>query len=118
MVSIYCIEDINDLKYIGSTRQALHTRITKHRYDKRNNRCCSSSKLNLDYCIIYELEKCEEKDRKEREQYWKDNTQCVNILNITFDRIKWRQENKERRLKYHKQYYQNNKSKWINYETK
>tara|TARA_R100000734_G_C3265606_1_gene63016 strand:- start:76 stop:522 length:447 start_codon:yes stop_codon:yes gene_type:complete len=101
MVSIYCIEDINDNKYVGSTKQKyLAGRLSKHRYDKSVNHYCSSSKLNLDYCIIYELEKCNEEDRKEREQYWKDNTDCVNEKNILFN-------DKE----YNKEYQKNNREK-------
>jgi len=61
MVSIYCIEDINDNKYIGSTIQELSVRFNRHKQDKRHNKYCSSSKLNLDYCIIYELESCKKK---------------------------------------------------------
>jgi len=32
---IYCIEDINDLKYVGSTKEILSTRLSKHRTDYR-----------------------------------------------------------------------------------
>lgn len=60
MVSIYCIEDINDLKYIGSTNQKLNKRLSIHKNDKKRNHYCSSSKLDLDNCKIYELETCNE----------------------------------------------------------
>ena len=80
MVSIYCIEDINDLKYVGSTKQHLSSRLSGHRYDAvrdRPNRC-SSKKLNLYNCIIYELERCPENERLERERYWINKIDCVN----------------------------------------
>jgi len=77
-VKIYCIEDINDLKYIGSTTQSLIQRLNNHRIKKRNDNPITSKKLNLYNCIIYELENCEECNRDEREKYWIENTECVN----------------------------------------
>jgi hypothetical protein len=79
MVSIYCIEDINDLKYIGSTKLNVNTRLLHHIYDKKNNKTCSSNKLNLEYSTIYILESCETNQRKEREKYWINKIDCVNI---------------------------------------
>ena len=82
MVFIYCIEDINDLKYVGSTKQTLPERMRCHIYQKKNMKStCSSTELNLHNSIIYVLEECSEEDRKEREQYWIDNTDCVNQYN-------------------------------------
>ncbi len=88
MVKIYCIEDINELKYVGSTIQPITTRLCAHRCDKRNlnKRQCSAIKLNLDNCIIYELEECEKKDRYIRETYWINKIDCVNERNASFSR--------------------------------
>ena len=47
MVVIYCIEDINDLKYVGSTKQTLEKRLSGHRADKYREKSYSSSKLNF-----------------------------------------------------------------------
>ena len=106
MVSIYAIEDINDLIYIGSTKHKLNTRLTEHRYSKRHNRQCSSSKLNLDYCIIYSLEECDEKDRKEREKYWINKIDCVNEHKGNYNHLEYRkkiyEETKDTLLYYHK----------------
>jgi len=77
-VKIYCIEDINDIKYIGSTTQSLNQRLNNHILKKRNDNPITSKKLNLYNCIIYELEICDECDRNEREKYWIQNTVCVN----------------------------------------
>ena len=90
MVTIYCIEDINDLKYVGSTKQKLSLRFNQHICDKRNlkKRQCSAIKLNLEYCIIYPLETCNECNRQEREQYWIDKIECVNEKSAKADRDK------------------------------
>ena len=109
MVSIYCIEDINNLKYIGSTKQKLNKRLNKHKSDKKMNRYISSKLLDLENSKIYQLESCGESNRKEREQYWIDNTTCVNQLNTLFDRKQYQEENKEHKTEFNKQHYQENK---------
>jgi hypothetical protein len=93
MVKIYCIEDINDLKYVGSTIMDLNKRLNAH----ISNKDCSSRKLNLYNCIIYEIEECEEEERKQREQYWIDKLDCVNSYQTTkFNRNEWLKNNKEK----------------------
>jgi len=104
MVYIYCLEDINDLKYVGSTKQTLNTRFNEHKRHKKNGRNISSLKLNLEYCIIYVLEECNECDRKEREKYWINNTDCVNKYKLNLDE-------KEYNKKYHKEKKKKNKDK-------
>ncbi len=82
MVFIYCIEDINDLKYVGKTSQKIQTRYRGHIQDKyRNEKRVhnrSSGKLHLEHSIVYLLEECSEEDSKEREQHWIDKIDCVN----------------------------------------
>tara|TARA_R110001592_G_C12689048_1_gene705560 strand:- start:88 stop:507 length:420 start_codon:yes stop_codon:yes gene_type:complete len=105
MVKIYCIEDINDLKYVGSTSQKLHKRFTGHKQNKiRNHGKCSSMKLNLYHSIIYELEECEESERKEREKYWINKIDCVNHYKLNG-------VDKERFSKYRKEWVKNNREK-------
>ena len=95
---IYCIEDINGNKYIGSTCQKyLCQRLSGHR-NKDNT--CSSNKLDLYNSFIYTIEECDEENRNEREQYWIDNTNCVNMHNVIHDK-----------KEYHKQYYKDNRDK-------
>ena len=77
-VKIYCIEDINDLKYIGSTTQTIYQRLNNHIFKKINDNPITSKKLNLYNCIVYELETCDDCNRDERERYWILNTDCVN----------------------------------------
>ena len=126
MATIYCIEDINDLKYIGSTTMTLAARLSAHRMDKKLMKGCSSENLNLSYCIIYELERCDVKKRYEREGYWIDNTECVNKNKVGFDRKKYYRANKEKRKEYYeknkkhkaeyfKKYYQKNKKQRTEY---
>tara|TARA_R100000773_G_C4187897_1_gene94944 strand:+ start:430 stop:876 length:447 start_codon:yes stop_codon:yes gene_type:complete len=111
MVSIYGIEDINDNIYVGSTIQKLNRRLSVHRAHKRYNIYCSSSKLNLDYCIIYELERCNEEDRKEREQYWIDKLDCVNDYKLNFSHKEWIYNNREIIQEYQKTYQKTYKEK-------
>ena len=111
MVSIYCIEDINNLNYIGSTIQKLNQRLGQHKTDKiRRPSVFSSSELNLNNCKIYELEKCEQSNRKERESYWINKMECVNKYKLNFDHKFYCQTyhyanrdkvNKRRSLSYH-----------------
>ena len=59
MAVIYAIEDINDLIYVGSTKQKLHQRLTGHKQDKKNNKYVvlnskswiKNTKLSEDWCI-------------------------------------------------------------------
>jgi len=97
MVTIYCIEDINDLKYVGSTKQKLNKRLWQH----RTTTTCSSSNLYLDNCKIYSLETCNESNRKERERYWINKLDCINTNKLNFD-------NNQYLKKYNKKYYQKN----------
>ena len=100
MVTIYCIEDCNSLKYVGSTKEKLNRRLTKHKHDKKRNNGCSSEKIDLDNCKIYSLETCNESNRTERERYWINHIDCVNEQKLNFDFIE-----------YQKAYYTNNKEK-------
>jgi hypothetical protein len=94
MVKIYCIEDINGLKYVGSTIQPLNVRLNHHKC----HNACMSRELNLDDCKIYTLEECQEEQRKEREQYWINHTECVNKFKAFRDK-----------KEYEKEYYKENK---------
>ncbi len=102
MVKIYCIEDINDLKYVGSTTQLLWQRMKGHKHDKYRGRNVTSSKLHLEHSIIYVLEECSQDVRKERERYWIDKIDCVNIIKLDFDEKEWRREYMK---KYKEKYY-------------
>jgi hypothetical protein len=99
MVSIYCIQDCDGLKYVGSTKKKLNIRLCLHKSDKKSNyNYCSSEKLNLDKCEIYLLETCNESNRKQREKFWINEFDTVNERKLHFD-------NKG----YHKDYWNENK---------
>ena len=97
---IYCIIDINGLKYVGKTYQTFKERLSKHRSDKKNNNGCSSEKLDLDNCEMILLCECDKSEVQYMEQYFKDNIKCVNIRNPYYNRKEYR-----------KQYRENNKQK-------
>jgi len=124
MITIYCIEDINNLKYVGSTKLTLKERFKSHKSHKKRDMNISSSKLDLDNCKMYSLETCNESNRMERESYWINKLDCVNVLKLNYDNKafcsryyqdnkeklkKQRENNKEKRKEYMKQWSLNNK---------
>ena len=109
-VKIYCIIDINDLKYVGKTElKYLSERLGKHRYDKKNNNSCSSKLLDLDNCEMILLCECEEYEASYMEQYFKDNIKCVNIRNPNTNKVEYMK-------KYNEEYRQLNKRKYKEYD--
>ena len=102
---IYCIEDINDNKYVGKTSKPLNQRFNSHlydKYDKKRKYHCKTINLHLEHSIIYLLEECEKNESKERERYWINKLHTVNEVN--------RYEN-GRRPNYYKEYTEKNKEK-------
>jgi len=114
-MKIYCIEDINDLKYVGKTIQKLNDRLWGHRQSKKDRGDCSSGKLNLDYCIIYKLEECEEGLSKDRERYWINKLNTVNIQKLNGEDKEKRREKDKINYYKNKEYYKN---RWENYYEK
>ena len=111
MITIYCIEDCNSLKYVGSTKKKLYVRLSNHKTDKKRKSYCSSCKLNLDNCKIYSLETCNESDKHVREKYWINKIECVNDHKLdSLDKVKIKQYNN----KYFKEYYLFRSKKVVN----
>ena len=113
MTNIYCIEDCNGLKYVGSTNRNINTRLSEHRCDKKiNKKNCSSKLLDLSNCKIYILEQCEESKRSEKERYWINKIDCVNLNDLTFDMKEYdRIRNKsEERKKLRREHHHKNKT--------
>jgi len=112
MAIIYCIEDINDLKYVGSTKTTLKHRLSQHKTNKYTNHTgCRSKELNLYYCIIYELETCEEINKKERERYWYEKIDCVNKQVPNRDKKEYVKDTKQSKREYDKMYRLKNKER-------
>jgi hypothetical protein len=120
--TIYLIEDINDLRYVGSTSEKrFEDRLYTHRRDKKdckNN--CSSAKLNLNYCTIIKLK--EIKNTKEERDHWESHyinnvyPECVNINRFhKVDRAQYEKEyyikNRERIIEKSAKYKKENKEK-------
>jgi len=113
-VKIYCIEDFNGLKYVGSTTQELRSRLYHHRCHGE----CMSRKLDLYNCEINTLEVTDEENRYVREQYWIDNTECVNIQSAIADDKRYYRKNKEKILEKNKKYYVKNKDEIMKQQKK
>jgi predicted GIY-YIG superfamily endonuclease len=84
MINIYLIRDNKNLQYVGSTKSKLEKRFSKHKCKSGNT--CSSKLLNLHKSNIYLLEVTNEKTRKEREQYWINELDCVNENKLNYDK--------------------------------
>ena len=80
--SVYKLEcNKTGLIYVGSTIQKLYDRKGKHMYDYRNNVNITSNKVieGGDW-NIHLLEEVDDKSLlKQREQYWIDTVDCVNV---------------------------------------
>jgi hypothetical protein len=109
------IDNTNDNLYIGSTTLSLKKRLNNH---KCKNDCSSYQIIeNGDY-IIAEIEKCDVENRRYREQYWIDNTDCINKYRAyrtkeqrKEQKMKYNEKNKDKRREYDKKYHEKNKDK-------
>lgn len=119
---IYLLEDINDNRYVGSTgEKRLEDRLSTHKRDERNYNFgirkgkCSSMKLNLHNAIIKPLMKCEnnKETRRFHESHYinKVYPECVNEIRLKFDRKKYYQNNKEKKIKQATKWRDKNKEK-------
>ena len=91
--------------YIGSTIQALATRKSQHKKDYKRfvdgkKRCgCSSFKLiekgEIDIILLEEVS-CENiKELRERERYWVEANNCINMKIPNQTRKEWYEKNKD-----------------------
>lgn len=110
MYSIYCIEDVNGLKYIGRTRdkKGIINRLYNHRSDKNQSKGCSSQLLDLDNCKITCIDTCETNEESLKlEKHYMNSIDCVNKQKGNFNP-----------KEYKKQYDQKNKEKNKSYRDK
>ena len=88
MVNIYCITDCNGLNYVGSTIQPLKKRLYRHRTSSNRQtkeRVPVSHHLDLHHSTIKLLEECDECNRIEREKYWINKINCINVMRYTYE---------------------------------
>tara|TARA_R110000796_G_C14491556_1_gene427817 strand:+ start:88 stop:519 length:432 start_codon:yes stop_codon:yes gene_type:complete len=115
MIKIYRIVDnTNGNIYIGKTELTLTERLSKHKYDYKIGKNCSS-------CIIlkngdYDIELIEETDDESRERYHILNTDCVNVTIPGRTRKEYYEDNIEETKKYKKVWYKNNYDKVKEYK--
>ena len=105
MINIYCIEDINGLKYIGSTKDKLDVRFKKHKCISGNT--CSSRLLDLKQSKIFLLEKVNDSERKQKERFWINNSICVNEKKLNYDKNNDNEKRRKLELQRKLRHYQN-----------
>jgi len=115
MLKIYrIIDNTNGNVYIGKTDQPLNIRLTKHKYDFKVGKNCSSCQILKNNDWRYEL--IEETDDETRERYWIINTECVNVTIPGRTKKEYYEDNIVETKKYKKEWYQNNKDKVREYK--
>jgi hypothetical protein len=109
--------EITNLVYIGSTTKSIETRLKKHEYDYiyycEGKRCyCASYKIlengKFKIELIEEIEFQNKKELLEKERYYIENTNCVNIITPSMTH---QESYKNWYDKSYKIYYDNNKEK-------
>lgn len=112
---IYVIKSNNtDLVYVGSTTQTLEKRFYNHCNEKYNH-TSSFKVLNFNDCFIELLEVCNISKRQEKEKYWINQFNSVNIQIPTRTKKEWEKDNKDKIKKYKKKYVNNNKDIVLEY---
>ena len=104
MTQIYkIIDNTNGNIYVGSTNQKICHRMSNHK-NPNHNKCISKEIIkNNDYQVIV-IEECDEKIRNEREQYWIDNLDCINIQNTFHNSKKYKREYYEKHIDEKREY--------------
>ena len=92
-VRIYRIVDnTNGNVYIGSTKQSVSNRVSRHRnYMKNEKEYCSSCEVLKNNDYFYEqIDTCHKDNRKELErQYINFTPNCINKRRLNFDKDEW-----------------------------
>ena len=115
MLKIYrIIDNTNGNVYIGKTDETLNIRLTKHKYDFKVGKSCSSCQIlkNGDY----KIELIEETRDESRERYYILNTECVNVTIPGRTKKEYYQDNIVEMKKKKKEWYNNNYNKIKEYK--
>ena len=111
---------VTGLIYIGSTtRYLLCKRLAEHNHrfnNKHLNQYTSSKVLEGGnyYIELIEMLPCNNKDELlKRERYWIDNLECVNKQIPSRTKKEYRELHRDKQITYMKNYYENNKQKFI-----
>ena len=105
MTQIYkIIDNTNGNIYVGSTKQKLHRRIGKH--EEMKGGCSSKEVIKNGNYRVEIIEVCNEKNRNEKEEYWINNLDTVNIRRKihSFDNKKYKRQYYENHIEEKKQY--------------
>ena len=130
--TIYLLEDINDIRYVGSTSEKdYRNRLSTHKRDKKEDllkirkRNCSSMKLDLEHTIIIPLMvvKNDKETRSKWEAHYINNVypECVNSCRYLGDKgrkKKYYENNKEKCIKRSKDWKEDNKEKYNEWRRK
>ena len=104
-----------NLIYYGSTIRPLNERLSKHKYDFKNNYCVSSKILfewgNVKINMIEEIEFEDKKELREREAYYIKNLKCVNKEIPNRSKKEYYCDNRKKILTHCKEYNGKNKEK-------
>lgn len=119
------VNDILNMRYVGSTVQPLSARMSAHRANHKSGGFARYQKWGMiEDCKIYLIENYPCKDKHElesRERHFIERfgagSGCVNIQIPTRTRAQYNQENRERILQGKKQYRMNNAEKIKAYRT-
>jgi len=106
------VNSVDDKIYVGSTCELLRVRKYKHKYDAKIKPAYVHTHLNqigwdnVDIILIEAFE-CKNKDElHKRERHYIDELKSeLNKQLPTRTKVEWREDNKERRLKYNKDRY-------------
>jgi len=122
---IYSLTCCNpSLVYYGSTTRQLNERLSKHKYDFKNNKSVSSKILfewgNIKINMLEQIEYENRQELRDREAYYIKNLECVNkkIPNRTKKEYskKYYSDNKGKIKEEQQKYYSDNKEKIKKYK--
>jgi len=88
---IYKLTDKNGLTYIGKTND-IEKRFSVHKCRKNDT---SAGRLDFDSIKKEILEECPENLVQEREKYWINNTECVNVMRYNYNDLEYKRRRNE-----------------------